>query len=330
MTINVGVVTSEALVLGCDSVASTTAYLLDPFQKGASTNSDGTMRMDFDLDDLRPTVTNAWDGVTKMFELSTDPRVAAVAAGLAKLNGQTLSSLAAEFASRRKQAPLSPTPETVEAIAMSFLRFMRERYEQHYEDSSLPEELRKGPVFLVGGFSLAEVFPCLYKVDVQRNTCRVQYARGKGGAAWCGQSNAVERLFLGYDERVRANVDATYAKHFQEFRAQVARSVAAAVDEIIEATDHPLMKGWHIHVPEPPALSVPWECEPFDIQCLNLPLQDAIDLTAFLVNVQSAGAKFGSGVATVGGRTHIGVITRFGFAMLNEPGLRHTHTGFIP
>jgi hypothetical protein len=66
-----------------------------------------------------------------------------------------------------------------------------------------------------------------------------------------------------------------------------------------------------------------------NIQFVNLPLQDAVDLAAFLVNLQSGRAKFGSGVATVGGRTHIGVITKQKFVMLDEPELRHTNVGFV-
>ena len=63
--------------------------------------------------------------------------------------------------------------------------------------------------------------------------------------------------------------------------------------------------------------------------CKNLPLQDAIDFAAFLVNMQSGRSKFVPGVATVGGRTHIGVITKGnGFKMLNELELSHRNTGF--
>lgn len=72
----------------------------------------------------------------------------------------------------------------------------------------------------------------------------------------------------------------------------------------------------------------PWGREALQIGYADLPLQDAVDLVAFLVNLQSGRAKFGSGVATVGGRTHVGVITKQHFVMLEEPQLQHTNTGF--
>jgi hypothetical protein len=60
-----------------------------------------------------------------------------------------------------------------------------------------------------------------------------------------------------------------------------------------------------------------------------LPLQEAITFVAFLVNLQSGKSRFARGVATVGGRTHIGIITKGkDFRLLDEPELKHRHTGF--
>jgi hypothetical protein len=74
MTVNIGLVTSDAVVLGCDSVASTTNYFLDPIAlpwvKGADgkhlKDANGKFSLSFDFDDYQPLVTNAWGGVTKM------------------------------------------------------------------------------------------------------------------------------------------------------------------------------------------------------------------------------------------------------------------------
>ena len=49
-----------------------------------------------------------------------------------------------------------------------------------------------------------------------------------------------------------------------------------------------------------------------------------------IASLQSGMSKFAIGVPTVGGRTHVGVVTRHeGFRMLGEPELRHTHIGFV-
>ena len=327
MTINVGIVTAEALVLGCDSIASVTEHLLDPFRQNVTDNADGSMRIDFDMDDLVPTVTGAWDGVTKMFELSQSPPVAAVTAGLAKLNGLNMSSLASEFAAtRHAQQAAHSTPVTVEDVATAFLKFMRARYEKHYADSPLPEQFRDGPEFLIGGFGTADAFPSLYRVNVQEDSCHLEYGGGECGVTWGGESDAVERLLRGYDAEIRFRVDALYAGTMRIYRAEITQAVAQLLSSFAAQVGD-AAEGLQTQLPKPPVIC-PWGEEALQIRYADLPLQDAVDLVAFLVTLQSARAKFGSGVATVGGRTHVGVITKQRFVMLEEPQLKHTNTGF--
>jgi hypothetical protein len=106
MTINLGLVTSEAVVLGCDSIASTNAYYLDPLALDWEKGTDGTFLLDadgkftlkFGFSDYEPIVTNAWGGVTKMFQIHPDPSpMVAVTAGLAKLKDRPIASSGAEF-----------------------------------------------------------------------------------------------------------------------------------------------------------------------------------------------------------------------------------------
>ena len=104
MTINIGVVTSEALVLGCDSIASTSAYLVDPFAGGATyePSEDGTMTIKGRIEHIQPYTTGARAGFTKMFRLSPDPcPVVAVTSGRAKLSERTVGSLAHEFCEKQ-------------------------------------------------------------------------------------------------------------------------------------------------------------------------------------------------------------------------------------
>ena len=327
MTINVGIVTAEALVLGCDSIASVTEHLLDPFRHNVTDNADGSMRIDFDMDDLVPTVTGAWGGVTKMFELSQSPPVAAVTAGLAKLNGLNMNSLALEFAATRKtQHAAHSSPVTVEDVATAFLQFMRARYEQHYSDSPLPEQFRDGPEFLIGGFGTADAFPSLYRVNVQEDSCHLEYGGGECGVTWGGESDAVERLLTGYDAEIRCKVDALYTGTMRIYRAEITQAAAQLVGSFAAQVGD-AMESLQMRLPKPPVIC-PWGEEALQIRYADLPLQDAVDLVAFLVTLQSARAKFGSGVATVGGRTHVGVVTKQRFEMLEEPQLKHTNTGF--
>ncbi len=112
MTINVVLATSDALVFGCDSIASTVGYMVDPFslpwQKDASGNvqkdANGNPIVVLEMSKVEQVVTNAWGGVTKMFCLHEGRTpVVAVTAGLAKFKGgRTIKSLAEEFAENQK------------------------------------------------------------------------------------------------------------------------------------------------------------------------------------------------------------------------------------
>jgi hypothetical protein len=59
-----------------------------------------------------------------------------------------------------------------------------------------------------------------------------------------------------------------------------------------------------------------------------MPIQEAINFVAFLVNLQAGKDRFARGVPTVGGRVHVGVVRKEGFELLNEPKLTHRYTGF--
>ncbi len=176
MTINIAVLTSEALVLSCDSIASVTEYFVDPFACPSERTDDGSLSVTVTAADVIPQVTNTWDGVTKLFLLRGGScPVAAVTAGLAKLNNRSMSSYANQFLSEHGGSAPVEVPETmptlvgphrlksvlgsVEDVAEEFLGFMRGYYDTHYGDSKVPEEYRDGPLFLVGGYDREDHLP---------------------------------------------------------------------------------------------------------------------------------------------------------------------------
>jgi hypothetical protein len=172
MTINIALATSDALVFGCDSVASATTPFLDPFNitwehddKGnILQDANGKWTLKFDVNDLNRVVTNAWGGVTKMFEIHSRPSpLVAVTAGVAKLNERPIASYAPDFITAHSDLDDSDT------IAAEFLKYMRAAYETHFKDSTLPEPLREGPEFLIGGYGQHDDFPSIYRIRTQQN-----------------------------------------------------------------------------------------------------------------------------------------------------------------
>ncbi len=345
MTINIALATSEGLVLGCDSIASAAEYFVNPFGCPREKSADGTLKITITPDDIVQQVTQTWDGVTKMFPLQGGPcPVAAVTAGLAKFCDRTMSSYADEFYAKRGGAQPVEVAQggvqlsfvsgltyervcaSVEETAQQFLRFMRGHYERHYADSELPEEYRDGPLFLIGGYGRMDHLPSLYRVNVRRNSIGPAYSAGEFGLAWEGQADAVERLIQGYDSDLRTTLERQITAEIEGVRKAMGEAAAAMLQQVLDRAGTRLSEGINTELPAGPSAILLWDHYRCNIGYGNLPLQDAVDLVSFLVGLQSGKSKFADGVPTVGGRTHIGVITkRHGFKMLAEPELNHTH-----
>ena len=336
MTINIGLVTSEAVVLGCDSVASTTGYFLDPFSR-LVLDKDGNPKLDdkgkliaqFEMSEIEEVVTNAWGGVTKMFEIHPNPSpVAAVTSGLAKLNERTISSIAADFF--QKQSGREPKLVSVRSISNAFLRYMRKEYETHYKNTNIPEQLRTGPEFLVGGIGRDDKFPSLYRLRVRENRLEdTNMKDGKGGLAWAGQSDGVERLAIGCDSPLRDMVEAKVKEAIDKNHSLMAGAFANILQRVLDYFGDELPKSINTNLPKKIGAQIPWDNLQLDVDFANMPLQSAIDFAGFMVTTQAGKSRFVRGVATVGGRTHIGIIRKNkGFELLNEPTLVHRHTGF--
>ena len=109
----------------------------------------------------------------------------------------------------------------------------------------------------------------------------------------------------------------------------MSKAVLEILSQVLERSGQALPQGIDTELPQPPTMTIPWSKFWLSIDVANLPLQAAIDLVSYLVLLQSGRSRFSEGVATVGGRIHIGIVRKnLKFEMLNEPGLEHKYTGF--
>jgi hypothetical protein len=333
MTINVVLVTPDAVILGCDSTATRSQYYIDPFAIGINApDPDGKVSLEFHLSDMEHIVTDAWGGVTKMFALADAGgcHVAAVTAGLASLNQRSMASLATEFfTNNRPKKKIQKSGKSVEDVAKDFLQFMRQQYDQHFATSQLPEDFRDGPEFLVGGVSPKDTFPACYRVLVKENTATKSFASGDCGLSWNGQSDAVERVIRGYDGKLRWRIEQFFLGAIKTYQDDMNKAVLRIIDDILTKLNAQMPAGVDTTLPNQISGSPDWNVLRAAIPYGALPLQEAVNFVGYLITMQAGKSRFASGIATVGGRVHVGVITREdGFKKLNEPQLSHKHTGF--
>jgi len=337
MTINIALATSDALVFGCDSIASTASYMVDPFslefQKDASGDTqkdkDGNPLVALEMSKVEQVVTNAWGGVQKMFCLHQGKTpVVAVTSGLARFkDGRTIKSMAEEFAEKQKER--AKPFVNVETVANEFLRFVRRAYNNHYRGSTIPEKFKDELNFLVGGYGRDDAFPSIYRLKVKENTIKVERSKGITGLSWEGQSDSVERLIRGYSWNLRNKIESYARDRFAAHHKEMTDAVTRIVNDVLSKLGVTMPTGIDTSLPDSAQLTPPWDGAKLDMTYSSLPTQDAVRFVSFLVNLQSGASKFAYGVATVGGRTHIGVVTKAGgFVMLDEPVLKHTDKGF--
>lgn len=319
MTINVALVTNEALILGCDSTASTGDYYIDPFAIGLEKDSSGEPIFDaegrgtvkFRFDQMEHIVTDAWGGVTKMFPLSSEKpcHVAAVTSGSATLNHRVMSSLASDYRERRSKQKASERKRSIKAIADEFLALVRAEYDEHYKDSPLPEGLREGPEFLIGGFGHGDKFPCSYRIRVKENDVRKDFGDGQGGLSWNAQSDAVERIVRGYDRKLRTDIEKSFDEAVKAYQTEMNETVRRILDDVLKKLNSNMPDGVDTTLPSQVTMSPPWDKLKTGVPYSSLPLQEAVNFVAYLIMMQAGKSRFAPGIATVGGRTHIGVIT---------------------
>lgn len=340
MTINVALVTSEALILGCDSVASVTKFLVDPFANGFATDADGDHMKDANGNLLVPFsggeeyVVDTIQGVSKLFKIYDRDNcvAAAVTAGLGTIGGRTIRNLADEFFAVQK-SQVEPM-KTIETVARRFLKFVREAYVCDREETNVPEEYWPELEFLLGGFDANQQNATLCRISVKGNDFAVVYSPTsdpKTGLAWGGQSEHVERLLNGYDSQIPPAAEQIVTGAFDDYRRELQIIMVDTVQGIAERHEISLTDELDVELPPPPSVKIPWSLAQSPFGFANIPIQDSVNFVSFLVNAQSAMQRFSRGIATVGGRTHIALLRRGGEAsveQLNEPEIIHQFTGF--
>lgn len=334
MTINIALVTNDSIVFGCDSVASQRAALIDPFTLEHVKDKSGQVMRDannnphvvMDYNKIQRPVINVRSGVTKLFELSASPPVATVTAGLGQLHDRSIKSLSDEFSANLRARKSSLV--NVEEIAKSFLRFMRKHYKRQHEGSRIPEEYWDALEFLVGGFDSANEFPSLFRVKVHDNKVEGELASGEFGLAWGGQSTGVHRLIRGYDRDLKFQIEEEIGQVLDRHQTQFTDVTATIIGNILNALDAELPDDVDTGLPTRVETNLPWGNARLSIQYGTLSVQDAVDLVGWLTMIESGRQKFVEGIATVGGRTRIGVLTRSGFTEQQQPEIQHRFVGF--
>jgi hypothetical protein len=222
--------------------------------------------------------------------------------GAGSIGNVSISTLARDLTQRFRNGgdPLAVAPAgyTMQEVAEKARRFFfEEKYLAAYPAppaqpvapgaAPAPPPPRPSLGLLIAGFSQGADLAEVYRIEINDGNCPAPIlakSAAETGYLWYGQPDALNRLLLGYDARLRS----VFEQLLQQGgvpAAQLGGVVDGLMAQVTRAFDIPLYT--------PP-----------------MPIQDAIDLAEFLVQTAISFTRFRAGSPTVGGPIEIAAITK--------------------
>ncbi|MDQ6690394.1 MAG: hypothetical protein M3Z18_07785 [Gemmatimonadota bacterium] len=225
-------------------------------------------------------VSNVYFNAEKVFNLVKGLPLGAVVAGLGGLQGRSVATLAKDLRARMADPKntdwfLDPTTYTVEdAVKRIRTFFYDELYVPETKDWQAPSKPTMS--LLVGGYSAGQARSEVWSVEIAADgTCKESCdfpKEGAGGAVWRGLPEALNRLLRGYSSTVYDQLVASGVP------TQSATAFLAGI---------PVMPLIHE----------------------AMPIQDAIDLLHYLIDVTAGFVRFAPGAPVVHPPTDSAAIT---------------------
>ncbi len=270
MTIALSIKVNDGIVLAADSAST----LISANQTGEGS------------------VINVYNNANKIFNLKKGWPIGAVSWGLGNIGNSSISTLMkdlrSKFSENGKKTPkktksdwfLNENEYTVSKVAELVRRFIyEENYLPSFKDIE-PKESRPSLGFIVAGYSATETMAEEYQINIINGECASPTqirSQNESGATWNGQTDAISRLVLG--------VGTQLPRVLEENLGVQANQIESVVNVIQQRLTVPLI------IPA-------------------MPIQDAIDLAAFLVDTTIQFYRFSPGAPVVGGPIEIAAITK--------------------
>jgi hypothetical protein len=216
-----------------------------------------------------------FDNATKLFGIEGQKYVGVVTFGMGAIGtseARTAHGYGSEF--EKELAVKFPERATVSQVAAELGQFYTAKWTQ--AGMAVGDPSIDAMNFIVGGFDEGDAYGRLYQVSVPNAPNPVELSPGVFGMSYGGQVELVARLLNGFDPRSLAIVK----EHLGVDDDQVA------------------------------GLAPKWQAQlGVGIPVQFLPLQDCVDISAFLVNVTAVVQRWTLGLRGVGGAVDIATIT---------------------
>ena len=316
MTTTISLPTRDCVVIGCDSLATTSQNMINPSRFAKYFFSrDGTLKLGEDNQPLlksleilsaflEPIPTNQLPSVTKIFDLK--PFEAGVLfAGISGIGKQSVRNLIDRFKARSDFNSLFDANYTLKQLTQMLFEYLKEIYFNEY--GKLPEKYRPTMEGIVSGYSKGGIQPEVFRIILgEFPSVQEEVKAGDFNIVYGGTYDVIQRIVGGIDFRSYSNL----WERNQEILENYKQFIEAKLSEA----------GLEFEIPEFN------ENDPnFDLfgknfggvrgifsDIQNLSEQAAIDFVEFLISTMIKAQEFSESLPTVGGEIHIAIITKMG------------------
>ena len=325
MTTLVALATKDALVLGCDSLGTVTKLMIDPwdlFGEFFEPEEDSRLKVDEDGKPLLKSFQDIYNKsemvpynhmthVSKLFPLDPLP-MGVMVTGISSIGNRTIQSLILDFKGKEKVFKRKIN-YTVNSIARKLLNFIMTYYEPEYSHRTYKPPLE----LMIGGYDRAKRVPYIYRIFVHRNETRQVFGgEAPFGIAFGGEMDEIQRIVFGTDDKNRENLRNrvnilldNYHYLLQNYLTE--KGISEELPKVDNFGDQlKLFKDWRL--------------TEFNANWGDFSNQNAIECVNWFVGIMIRSHEFSSRLPTVGGKIHLGLITKDnGFAFVSKEAYVH-------
>jgi hypothetical protein len=323
MTTLVALATKDALVMGCDSLASVTRNLIDPM--ALVEYFDGNQNWTLKMDKNGQPLLNDWyklyakaevipysnmTHVTKIFSLSPLP-IGILTTGIASIGQRTVKSLINEFKSGNTFSYKKGGYRPIKAISSQLLKFLWNHYCAEFSNASNRPVLE----FVIGGYNSKSPIPVIYRIKVNEN--KVEDTISDFGIVFGGQMDEIQRIVFGTNGFNKLRIverSGFILEKYHQILLQYLKDQQINID----------LPDPSKFIPELGFFNDGWDLLGFNANWGDFSEQNAIECVDFFINIMIKSQQFSSRMPTVGGEVHIGLVTKVdGFRYVSREELSH-------
>lgn len=316
MTTTISLATRDSIVLGCDSLATTSRAMFDPRKIGDDYfDENGNIKVDANGQPLLKEVKQLYGyiervpidqlpNVTKLYNLKPLP-IGVTFAGASAIGDWSIKNLIDTFVGCQEFKQLAAGDYSVEAVANAFFAFLKTKHETIYAE--MAESYRPSLEVVLSGYSKANHQPEVFKLVVAaKPSCSRAFELGSYDIVYSGQYDVIQRVVQGIDMDGYLSLWDKCDRILDRYRSKIVSFLKEkSITVELPALD-PNDQSLHLFHGDFGGV------KGLNIKRSTLSEQASINLVEFLIDTMIKAQQFSGSIPTVGGDIHIAIITKAG------------------